>query len=222
MLELKAEKREIFGKKLIGMRKAGKMPIVAYGPKEKAASFLVDLKEFKKVFGKAGESAIISLKTTDDHKDVLIHEVNYHPVSNEPIHADLYVIEKGKALKIKVPLEFTGQSSAVKELAGILVKVMHELEIEALPKDLPQNINVDISSLTTLESQILVKDIKLPVGVKAINKDEDVVASIDTVKEEVEETTPVDLAAIEVEKKGKKEEEGAEAPAEGAAKQDKK
>ena len=223
MLELKAEKREIFGKKLTGTRKAGKMPIVAYGPKEKAASFLVDLKEFKKIFGKAGESSIISLKTADDHKDVLIHEVNYHPVSNEPIHADLYVIEKGKALKIKVPLEFTGQSQAVKELGGILVKVLYELEIEALPKDLPQHLTVDISPLNTLESQVLVKDIKLPNGVKAINKPEEVVASIDTVKEEVEETAPVDLSAIEVEKKGKKEEEGADsAPAEAQTKQEKK
>ncbi|MEK7586585.1 MAG: 50S ribosomal protein L25 [Patescibacteria group bacterium] len=216
MLELKAEKREVFGKKLKGSRLSGKMPIVAYGHKEKVGNYFVDLKEFKKVFGKAGESAIISLATGTDNKEVLIHEVNYHPVSNEPIHADFYVIEKGKALKIKVPLEFIGHSSAVKELGGILVKSLHELEIEALPKDLPPHLTLDISLLTTLESQILVKDIKLPNGVKVINKPEEVVASIDTVKEEVEEVAPVDLSAIEVEKKGKKEEEGAEAVAPGA------
>ena len=210
MLELKAEKREIFGKKLKSSRLSGKMPVVAYGHKERVGSFFVDLKEFKKVFNQTGESAIISFVMGADHKEVLIHEVNYHPVSNEPIHADFYVIEKGKTLKIKVPLEFIGHSSAVKELGGILVKSLHELEIEALPKDLPPNLAVDISLLTTLESQILVKDIKLPNGVKAINKPDEVVASIDTVKEEVEETAPADLSAIEVEKKGKKEEEGAE------------
>jgi len=92
---------------------------------------------------------------------------------------------------------------------------MHELEIEALPKNLPHDIKVDISKLKTLSDQVLVKDIELPAGAKAVASPESVVAAISEQKEEKAEevAAPVDLSAIEVEKKGKKEEEGAEAAA---------
>ena len=83
--------------------------------------------------------------------------------------------------------------------------------VEASPKDLPHNFVIDISSLVGLDSQVLVSSIVLPKGVKMITKGEEVVASIAAQKEEKEEVVPVDLSAIEVEKKGKKEEEGAEA-----------
>lgn len=217
MLELKAEKREIFGKKLKVARRAGRLPVVAYGPKEAPAAFFVDEKSFRQLLEKAGESSIISLETGKEHKEVLIHEVAYHPVTGIPVHADLYVVEKGKTLKLHIPLEFTGLAPAVKELGGTLVKVLHDVEIEALPKDLPQHLTVDTSSLVALDSQILVKDIKVPAGVKVLHRPEEVVALIGTAKEEVEEAAPVDLAAIEVEKKGKKEEEGAAATTDAAA-----
>ncbi len=212
MLELKAEKRTVFGKKLKADRALGKLPIVVHGPKEKPGSYFVPLETFRKIFSQAGETSIISLKTGAEDHDVLIHEVAIHPLTNQPIHADLYVIEKGKKLEIDVPLVFVGVSPAVKELAGTLVKVLHELKIEALPKDLPRELTVDISALATLDSQILISDLALPAGVKVLHKSDEVVASIGTVKEEVEEpTTTPDLSAIEVEKKGKKEEE-TEAP----------
>lgn len=207
MVELKAEKREIFGKKNKSARLAGKLPVVAYGPKDKPGSFFVSAADFKKVLKTAGESSIISFKTDKDYKDVLIHEVDYHPVTGEPVHADFYVIEKGKALKVKVPLEFIGTAPAVKELGGTLVKVLYELEIEALPKDLPPSLPVTVDRLETLESQILVKDLVLPQGVRVVAKPDEVVALIGTVKEELVEEAPVDLSTIEVEKKGKKEEE---------------
>ncbi len=220
MVKLAAEPRNIFGKKLKTAREGGKLPVVAYGHKDVATPLFVNSVDFQKVFKKAGESTVITLEVAGGDKDVLIHEVVVHPVSGEPVHADFYVIEKGKVLQVKVPLEFAGVSEAVKSLGGILVKVVHELEIEALPKDLPHGITVDISALATLESQVLVQDLKLPAGVKALAKPEDVVASI-TVAQEEKEETPVDLSAIEVEKKGKKDEEGAEG-AEAAAAEEKK
>ena len=87
---------------------------------------------------------------------------------------------------------------------------MHEIEIEALPKDLPHNISVDLSVLAALDDQIHVKDLALPKGVKMITDENEVIALIAPIKEEVVDETPVDLSAIEVEKKGKKEEEGEE------------
>ncbi len=218
MLKLKAEKREVFGKQLKASRQSGELPVVVYGRKARANSLFVKAQDFKKVFESAGESSIIELTTPSGGESVLVHDVVFHPVTNEPIHADFYVVEKDVALKVKIPIEYTGLAPAVKELGGTLVKVLHELEVEALPADLPHSITVDTGSLATLESQILVRDLVLPKKVKAVNEGEEVVAAIKVVKEEVvEDTGPIDLTAIEVEKRGKEEEpatEGEASPAE--------
>jgi large subunit ribosomal protein L25 len=132
-------------------------------------------------------------------------------VTDEPIHVDFLAIDMKKKIKVNVPIVFEGISNAVKSGIGNLVKVLHEIEIEALPADLPHDLVADISKLETLKDQVFVSDIKIPVGVTVINNLTDVVASIiEQVEEKEEVAAPVDLSAIEVEKKGKKEEEGAE------------
>ena len=213
MFSLTAEPRTIFGKKLKRERQAGRLPVVVYGRKDKAASLFVPLVDFKKVFKQAGESSLITLIAPTGEKSVLVHDVSYHPVNREPIHADLYVVEQDVTLKIKIPVEYVGLPPAVKELGGTLVKVLHELEIEALPKDLPNHITIDVTPLTTLESQILIRDLKIPPRVTIMHKPDEVIAAISVVKEEVEEAPPIDLSAIEVEKRGKETtaEEGAPA-----------
>lgn len=211
MFTLTATKRETFGKDLAGARKDGQMPVVVYGAGKEAETFFVITKEFKKVLSGAGESTLVSLTGDAGGKDVLIHDVAYGPVSGEPVHADFLAVDKSKKIKVDVPLVFEGVSAAVKDLGGVLVKVLHEVEVEALPANLPHDIKVDISSLTTLDSQILVSDLKLPTGVSMETDGEEVVAAISVAGEEVkEEEAPVDLSAIEVEKKGKTEEEGEE------------
>ena len=163
--------------------------------------------EFKKAFKTAGESAILILKGLDEDKEVLVHEVDFEPVKGEPRHVDFYAIERGKKLTVTVPLEFVGESQAVKGLGGVLVKVMHELEIEVLPRDLPQHIDVDISAIVDFDTSIHVSDLKLPEGVEVTADAEEVVALANEAVEEVfEEPEAVDMDAIEVEEKGKKEE----------------
>ena len=184
-----------------------KMAAVYYGRKEKATPIVISKSEFKKLFRDAGESSVVTLEGNGKKIEALIHDVDFDPILSEPRHADFYVLEKGRKVEVGVPLHFEGESPAVKTLGGILVKVMHQLEIEAEAKDLPQAIVVDLSQLTTLDSQITVGDIKLPAGVKAVEDATEVIAAISTAKEEVEAPVAVDLSAIEVEKKGKKEEE---------------
>jgi large subunit ribosomal protein L25 len=154
----------------------------------------------------------------------MIHEVAYHPVTGKPLHVDFYVIEKGKKVTTNVPLEFVGEAPAVKSLGGTLMKIMHEIEIEAMPKDLPHEIVADISVLETFDSHITLADLKLPPGVTALGNPEDTIASIAEPKEEEEEPVEaIDMESIEVEKKGKQEEEeeGAEAT-ESAEKEEEK
>lgn len=214
MISLTVEKRDP-KIKIEALRKGGKIPAVFYGPKEKATSVVISTSDFIKVWRKAGESSVVTLKDGSHEHEALIYDIDVHPVTGVPRHADFYVIEKGKKVKVHVPLVFEGVSGAVKDMGGILVKVLRELEIEAAPKDLPHELKVDISALAELSSVVMAKDIKIPVGVNLIAKPDEIVASIAEAKEEVEEVKPVDMSAIEVEKKGKEAKEGEE-PAEAA------
>ena len=199
-LHLKAEERDVFGKKLKLARKEGRLPAVLYGRGKKTTPLFVDLKEFKKIWKEAGETTIIKIK----NEDAIIQDVAIDPVKNEPIHADFYVVEMDKPITAEVLLVFEGVSPAEKELGGILVKVMHEVEVEALPRNLPHDLKVDISKLVALGDQLTIKDIDAPADVKILAKKDEVVALIETPKEEVEEKT-ISIEEVEVEKKGKKE-----------------
>ncbi|MDP3958017.1 MAG: 50S ribosomal protein L25 [bacterium] len=200
------------------LRRKGFVPAVYYGKKEQSTPIAVDAASFKKVWKEAGESSIITLKTEKGEIDSLLYEVQADPVSGEPVHADFYAVDANTEIHANVPLEFTGVSPAVKDLGATLVKVLHEMEVKSLPRDLPPKIVVDISSLVDLESRITVADLKIPKGVTTTLHQADIVASLAAEREEEPEPVPeaIDLSAIEVEKKGKAEEEG-EAPAEGAA-----
>lgn len=215
--ELTVSKRDS-AQKASTLRKQGVLPGVIYGREEESTPIAIDRKVFEKVYKAAGESSVLTLKGLGEDKEALIHEVEFDAVSGEPLHADFYAIAKGQSVTVSVPLEFDGVSPAVKEKGGILVKVMHELEIEVPPKDLPHAIHVDISKLVELEDQILVKDLVIPATAKLSIETDEVVALIEVAKDEPVEEVPMDISAIETSvERGKKEEEGAaegDAPAE--------
>ncbi|KND49085.1 MAG: ribosomal protein L25, Ctc-form [Parcubacteria bacterium C7867-005] len=210
MTKLKAELRDR-NANLGDLRKAGMIPAVFYGKKEPSTPISIKMVDFLKVWKEVGESSVVSLETANGPIESLIHDVDFDPVTDNPRHADFYVFEKGHKVEVDVPVEFEGVSLAVKDLGGTLVKVLHNLKIEAMPKDLPHNLVADISLLVDFQSQILAKDIKIPAGVTLLENSEEVVALVSAPREEKEEEVkPLDLDAIEVEKKGKDE-----VPAEG-------
>ena len=214
MLALNIETRDIFGKKLKKLRDKGKIPAVLYGKGEKSISLFIDFKEFNKIWKKAEESTVITLKNPSDpkfSKDVLIYDAAIDSLRNEPIHIDFYALEAGKSITAKVNVNFDGVSPAVKESGGVLVKVVHELEIEALPKDFPHEIKVDLSKLVNIGDKILVKDIIVPPGVKMLAKTDAVIVLVKAHEEEKEPEKEMSIEDIEVEKKGKKEEKEEEA-----------
>lgn len=196
------------------LRAKGKIPAVFYGKKTVSTPITIERKDFIKVWGAVGESGVVTIKTPKETVDALIHAVDVDPISDMPRHADFYVFEKGKKIEVDVPLDFVGVAPAVKDLGGSLVKTLHELKVSADPQHIPHDIKVDISSLVDFHSQILAEQVVLPTGVTLVELPHEVVASAAAPKEdEPEESAPVDLSAIEVEKKGKKEEEGGETPA---------
>ena len=206
MLKLITEKRE--GGKTSS---DAKIPAVFYGPKAESTPVWVNEADFLRVWKEAGESTVVTLSLDGVSHDTLIKEIDREPVKGKIRHVDFYVLEKGKKVEIAIPLEFIGESAAVKTLGGNLVKVLHEVEIEAMPSDLPHNLEVDISTLVDFDSQIHARDIKLPSGVTLKTEADEVIALVTEAKEEEEAVSEIDMSAIEVtDKKGKKDEEDAE------------
>lgn len=205
MLILKATKRT--NEKPADIRAAGSIPAVFYGFGKEATSVSVPAIEFTKLFKQAGETTAITLDMGDQKVPTLIHDISRDPVTGAPTHVDFLVVDMNKETEVAVPIEFTGVAPAEKSNIGMVMKVMHEIEVRALPANLPHSIEVDISTLANLNDIIHAKDIKLPTGVSLVGDAEDVVASVSAFVEEKEETPVLDLDAIEVEKKGKKEED---------------
>lgn len=208
-MALKAAKRTTLGKGVSELRAGGDMPAVVYGPKQESLSITVNQREFEKVFKTAGESTVVTLNVDGDEINTLIHEVDFDPVRSTARHADFFAIVKGQKVQVMIPLEFVGESAAVKAGAN-LVKTLYEIEVEADPMNLPHNFEIDISVLAEVGAQITAGDIKMPTGVELVTNPEDVVALTAEAKEE-ELDTPVvgpDMEAIgDSEKRGKSEEE---------------
>ena len=206
-----AQKRSIFGKHLRQDRKLERLPAILYGHGIENVSLFLPKREFLGVLQHAGTNTLVKLEVRDkegkveDVRNVLIHEVQYDPLSSSPIHADLYQVRMDEKAKVMVPLSFVGESAAVKSSAGILIKAMQALEISALPKDLPHEITVDISILETFEDKIYVKDLLLPSGVSTSVDALTPVASVAPPRSEAE------LKALEE----KVEEKAAEVPIAG-------
>jgi large subunit ribosomal protein L25 len=177
--ELKAKPRIELGKKVNALRRAGFLPAVVYGEGVFAQSITIAHKDFEKAYKEAGESTLLKLEVDGKEYNVLIHDITYDAIKGTPLHADFYAVRMDKEIRIKVPVKFSGDSPAVKSEGGILVKVIQEVEVEALPQDLPHELTADLSRLDTLQSRLLIKDISLPKGVKILVDLEEVVALVE-------------------------------------------
>ncbi len=210
MITITAKIRKISGKKVKNLKKEGIMPAVLYGSGAENLLLEIDLKEFEKIYKEAGESSLISLeieKYKDEKIPVLIHEVQYHPLTDKPIHTDFYHPDLKKEIEAKVSLVFEGDSQAVKDLSGTLIKNISEVEVKAFPQNLPHEIKVNVESIKTFEDSILIKDLKIPEEVKILHKPEDVVANVIPPRKEEELEKPIEEEEVEKEEKsGEKKE----------------
>ena len=186
MMELKAKKRTILGKNVATLRTQGLMPAVVYGENMATEAITVPFVSFVSVLKEAGESVMIRLDVDSVPHNVLIHDIAHDPIRGLPIHADFYAVRMDKILRVKVPLVFAGESSAVKDLGGVLVKVLHEVEVEAFPQNLPHELTVGISKLVDFNARIFLKDIILPDGVSIPGAIDDVVALVEPPRSEEE------------------------------------
>ena len=207
MMTLSAKIREKKGKKVKNLIKQGILPAVLYGPQIKNLPLELNMKEFYKIYKETGESSLISLQVENKSFPVLIHDVTRDPVSDNPIHVDFYQPILTKEVEATVPLVFEGESKAVRDLGGTLIKEIQEIEVWALPQDLPHEIKIDISKLKTFEDEILIKDLRIPQNVK-IKKDINDIVALVTPLEKIEEELkkPIEEKVEEVKGVEKKEE----------------
>jgi large subunit ribosomal protein L25 len=168
------------------LRKKGAVPAVFYGPKESATPISIDGRKLAHIWKEAGETTIITLTGAGEDKDTLIKDVQKDPVTGTLLHADFYVLEKGKKITLNIPLEFVGAAPA--EKAGhVISKALHEIEIEVAPQELPQHLEVDLSSLENVGDHITAAQINLPASATLISGAEEIVASVTAHIEEKEE-----------------------------------
>ncbi len=209
-MELKAEKRELLGSKVQALRKEGLIPAEVYGHGKENVHLTVNAKEFAKTLKEAGESTVITLVVGKEKMPALIHAVDSDPISDAILHVDFYAVNMNEEIETAVAFEFVGEPMAVKTQGGVLVKSMHEIEVRALPANLPHGIEVDLSVLENIHDSIHVKDLRVKAGVKLLAEPDAVIATVvEPMAEEVEET-PVTVEDVKVEGEEKKKEEAAE------------
>ena len=211
--KLKVEKRKVLGKLVKKLRREGILPCNIYGKGIKSEAVQVPQVEFDAVFKEAGETGLVDVALGEKTIPVLIHNMQKDFRGNV-LHADFFQVNLKEKVKTMVPLEVIGEPKAVLEKTGLLMNILSEVEIEALPEELPENIQVDVAHLANVDDQITVADLKVPTGVTVLTEPEQVVSKIG---ELITKEAAAEAAAAEAAAEAAKAEAGAEAaPAEGA------
>jgi large subunit ribosomal protein L25 len=198
--QLTVNKREITGRKVKHLRKEGFTPAGIYGKGYDSISISVNTRELDKIFDEVGESGLVDLMLDSTKIPVLFRNPQFHPVGGNLIHLDCYKVNLKEKIVASIPVELIGEAPIVKA-GNILVPVTSEIEVEALPADLPEKIEIDISGLETLESMICAGDIKLEGKVELKTAADQVIVKVEEPKEEeepvAEEVAPGDVPATE-------------------------
>jgi large subunit ribosomal protein L25 len=222
-VELQAQKREVMGRKVKQLRESGYIPAVLYGKGQDSIALQVPRKDFDKALKTAGESTLIYVIADGQSYPSIIHDVMREPVRDSIIHADFYKVNLNEKIKTKVPVAFIGEAPAVKDLLGIFIRNVNEMEVEALPQDLPHEISIDISGLKNFGDQVLLRDVKVGEKVQVIGEPDEIIATVQAPKTEEEleaelAAPTTDVSAVgEVEKEKTEDEKLAEAEGEAPA-----
>jgi large subunit ribosomal protein L25 len=206
-IELKTQKREVLGKKVKSLRREGLVPAVLYGHETDSISLQVEERELNRVLAQAGEHRLIALKIGRARKPqmALTRDVQWDVITGRPLHVDFYAVVMTEKITTAVPLVLVGEAPVVNRAEVILLQGLDEVEIECLPGDLIEAIEVDVGELEEVDQAIYVKDLRVPPAVEILTDAEEIVAKVAwAAPEEVEEeVVPVEPAEVEVIAKGK-------------------
>lgn len=206
---INAEKRTVTGKQVGVLRRAGKLPGVIYGNKVDPIAITMDLKQSTHILNNATSSSIIQIDLEGVEYAVLVREKQKDYLKNRFIHIDFQAVSQTEKIKAEVGIEFIGIAPAIKDFSGVIVEGITAIEVEALPKDLPERFVVDISQLAEIGNAIYIKDLSIPSNVEVLSPLEDMIVMVSApAAEEIEVVETEELAEEpEVIEKGKKEDE---------------
>jgi large subunit ribosomal protein L25 len=187
---LKADTRKVTGRKVKNLRKEGLLPGNVYGKKVKSLSVQVPLKDFVKIYKEVGETGLVELEVGKEKKPVLVHNLQKNPVTDEAVHVDFLQVDLKEKVTAKVPVELIGESPAEKQGLGTVVQQLNEIEVEALPGDLPEKFEIDKGTLIEVDQAVKVLDLKVDKAKVEIKTDlEGIVVKVEP-PQKIEEVAP--------------------------------
>lgn len=211
--KLNAEKRILLGRKVKSLRRDGILPANVFGKDVKSLAIKLPASEFTAVYEETGETGIIELSIKGETKTrpVLVGNVAVNPVTDAFLHADFRQVDLKAKITAEIPIELIGESLAVKEKVGILIQPLSVVDVEALPTDFPESLELDISSLKKVDDSLSVSDLKLPGKIKVLTSAEEILAKINPLAEEEKAPEPAPVEGEEeVEDEGEEEVEDGE------------
>ena len=205
-LKLVADRRELTGRKVGQLRRQGLVPVVVYGNVKQPVNLQVDIKMLERTLHAGGDTRVVEVTVNDGGKhNVLVKNVQREPVGHRLLHADFYAVNMSEKQRVTVPLVTTGKPAGM--VTGVMVLKLHEaIHIEALPADIPGEIEVDISPMT-MERPITIADLPKVKGVSYVDDPEEVLFNLQLTREEVAEEAAATDVEPEVVKKGKQTDE---------------
>ena len=214
---LQGQKRELVGRKVKNLRAKGVVPATVYGKKISSESIAINASEFLKLYALTGETGLIELTVGSQMSPVLVHTVQKHTVTGELLHVEFYHVDLKEKVHTKVPVVFVGEAAAVSEKKGVLLTLSTEVEVEALPAELPEKIEVDVTGLAEVDQELKVSDLKAPSGVTILTDSEVIVVKVgELVSKAAEEQAAAEEAAAETATTEAAEAQAADKPGEAA------
>ena len=191
---LAATHREVTGKAVNRMRKEGRLPAVVFGHGQDSANVSLDTHDFEQLRRRTGPNALIDLSVDGERSQpVLVQHVQVHPVNRRPLHVDLFAVRMTEELTVDVRLVATGHAPAVADLGGTLLHPNESVKIRALPDHLPQSIEYSVDSLVDFETSLKVSDLTIPGDVTLLTDGDEVIATVQRPRVEVEEVPEVEV-----------------------------
>ncbi|MCK4588713.1 50S ribosomal protein L25, partial [Candidatus Woesebacteria bacterium] len=188
---LKAEKRKVLGRKVKKLRREGVLPANIYGKKTKSLSIKFPVVDFEKVYKAVGETGIVEIAIGKQKKPVLISNVQLDPVTDKPLHVDFHQVDLKEKTTADVPIELIGESPAEKQGLGTVVQSINEIEVEALPKDLLDKFEIDLSKLTKVDQIVQIKDLVVDTKkIKILAEAEQIIVKVEPPRKEEEVAPP--------------------------------
>lgn len=196
---LQAEKRTVTGRKVSALRKNGQLPATVYGRDVEPMTISLSTASFLSIAKEAGETGLIELAIAGKKIPVLIDSVQNDAVSHDILHVSFHQVNLKEKVKANVPIEFIGEPKAVTEKAGVLLTLLDEVEVEALPTQLPEKLVVDVSLLEKVGDEVTVGQLAIPEGVEVLVEKEVSLAHIASIVSKQAEETVAPVAPISAE-----------------------